>query len=266
MFSRIRKHCSYANVMVTLVLVFAMSGGAYAASRYVITSTKQISPKVLKSLKGANGQKGVAGANGAPGPGGSQGPAGSQGPGGAQGPAGPGGSTGANGVSVTATKLSTGNKECADGGSEFAAANGKTFACNGKEGSPWTAGGTLPEGKSESGAWGDSEEKASAGTKTISTISYGIPLKTEPKMIFINLGEGEKEPNEALAIKNGECKGTFANPGAANGFLCVFARFDIGLNAPIQTQFETSHGLILLSEALEGEGVLVGGDWVVTGD
>lgn len=36
----IRKRLSYANVAVTLALVFAMSGGAYAASRFVITSTK----------------------------------------------------------------------------------------------------------------------------------------------------------------------------------------------------------------------------------
>ena len=44
-----RGRLSYANVAMTLALVFAMSGGAYAASKYVITSTKQISPKVLKA-------------------------------------------------------------------------------------------------------------------------------------------------------------------------------------------------------------------------
>jgi hypothetical protein len=44
MFSRIRKHFTYTNVAMTDVLVSVMSGGAYAASKYVITSTKQISP------------------------------------------------------------------------------------------------------------------------------------------------------------------------------------------------------------------------------
>jgi hypothetical protein len=52
MFSRIRRRFTYANVVVTVALVFAMSGGAYAASRYLITSTKQISPKVLMSFEG----------------------------------------------------------------------------------------------------------------------------------------------------------------------------------------------------------------------
>ncbi len=47
-----RGRLSYANVVVTLALVFAMSGGAYAAGWYVITSTKQISPNVLEVLKG----------------------------------------------------------------------------------------------------------------------------------------------------------------------------------------------------------------------
>ena len=47
MFSRIRKRLTYANVAMTMALVFAMTGGAYAAKKYVITSTKQIKPSVL---------------------------------------------------------------------------------------------------------------------------------------------------------------------------------------------------------------------------
>lgn len=61
---RLRTHLSYANVVATLALVFAMSGGALAAHHYRITSTKQISPKVLKKLKGNRGLKGAAGATG----------------------------------------------------------------------------------------------------------------------------------------------------------------------------------------------------------
>jgi hypothetical protein len=45
----IRRRLSYANVVATLALVFAMSGGALAASHYLVNSTKQINPKVLSS-------------------------------------------------------------------------------------------------------------------------------------------------------------------------------------------------------------------------
>lgn len=76
MLSKIRSRLTYANVTATLALVFAMSGGAIAASHYIITSKKQISPKVLKSLKGKTGKAGAPGAAGPAGPAGAAGPAG----------------------------------------------------------------------------------------------------------------------------------------------------------------------------------------------
>jgi hypothetical protein len=42
MFERVGKHLNPAMVIAMLALVFAMTGGAYAAGRYVITSTGQI--------------------------------------------------------------------------------------------------------------------------------------------------------------------------------------------------------------------------------
>ncbi len=63
-----RKRFTYANVASTLALVFAMTGGAYAADKVLITSTKQISPKVLTALKGKNGKNGTNGAQGLPAP------------------------------------------------------------------------------------------------------------------------------------------------------------------------------------------------------
>src|SRR5690348_16216247 len=79
MFSRLRRHVSYANIIATLALVFAMSGGALAAKHYLVNSTKQISPSVLKKLKGKTGSKGATG------PGGAQGAQGAQGKEGAPG-------------------------------------------------------------------------------------------------------------------------------------------------------------------------------------
>jgi hypothetical protein len=73
---RFRRHLSYANVVATMALVFAMSGGALAASHYLITKTSQIKPSVLKKLKGNVGHTGVTGATGATG---AQGPTGKEG-------------------------------------------------------------------------------------------------------------------------------------------------------------------------------------------
>ncbi len=76
MLSAIGRRLTYANVVATLALVFSMSGAAVAANHYLITSTKQISPKVLKSLKGSNGRNGAAGPAG---PAGTNGAAGAPG-------------------------------------------------------------------------------------------------------------------------------------------------------------------------------------------
>jgi len=88
-----RRRLSYANITATLALVFAMSGGALAANHYLINSTKQISPKVLKKLKGNAGKAGPTG------PAGTVGPTGKEGLGGKEGASGKEGKEGARGPS-----------------------------------------------------------------------------------------------------------------------------------------------------------------------
>ncbi len=75
-----RKQFNAPTAIAVLALVFAMTGGAWAANEYVVTSTKQIKPKVLKKLRGRTGKTGATGATGAAGP---QGPKGDTGPAGA---------------------------------------------------------------------------------------------------------------------------------------------------------------------------------------
>src|SRR6202035_3513835 len=94
MLSFVRRRLTFANVALTVALVFAMTGGAFAAGKFLITSTKQIKPSVLAQVKG---RAGAPGATGAQGPAGPAGATGSAGPAGSQGPAGPKGETGAQG-------------------------------------------------------------------------------------------------------------------------------------------------------------------------
>jgi hypothetical protein len=252
---------------MTFGVIFAMSGGAYAASKskIIITSTSQIKKSVLKELQGKNGSPGT------PGPAGSTGAAGLPGKDGINGKD---GTNGTDGVSVTSKELSTAEAGCKkEGGSEFEAAEGKkTTACNG---SPWVAGGTLPAGKSEFGEfsyWNSKE--GSASEKTI-PISFGIPLKANAKAHFIGEHELAGEAKESAAIKSGLCKGNSAKPEAANGQLCAFTPGAFGIVGgkasffDIQTGQEGAEAAGTLGTSLKfkteaGEVILVG-TWVVTG-
>jgi hypothetical protein len=273
MFSMIRRRFTYANVAMTLALVFAMSGGAYAASKYVITSTKQISPKVLKSLKGAKGANGANGAAGLSGATGPAGPGGAAGPQGAKGETGGTGPEGKAGVGVTSKALTESDAACnKEGGSEFTAGSSKTTACNG---SPWTAGGTLPQGASETGQWGWATEDYKQFQFAYVPISFEIPLKVAPTPHYIELGEGEGEGSPAPAIVNKECEGTFKAPKAATGNLCVFDAIAESNSHVTGHGFESGQGsgetgqtgtILKVSDSAAFAGNVVDrGTWVVTG-
>jgi hypothetical protein len=228
MLSAIRSRITPGTVIATIALVFAMTGGAYAAKRFLITSTKQISPSVLKALKGASGKAGPSGPAGAAGPAGPTGPAGAAG----SGTPGSPGSPGAPGTSVTSATVGKG-AVCKEGGSEFTSASGKTTACNGapgKEGSPWTAGGTLPSGKTETGAYafGEFTQAAAPGDPAAAAASFAIPLAAplgHGHVHYINKNGkevvlGEEGLEEVPSTK---CLGSKEVPTAEPGNFCVYA-------------------------------------------
>jgi hypothetical protein len=73
-------------VLSALALFFALGGTAIAARHYLITSTSQIKPSVLKQLQGHAGTNGATGVAGPQGPTGAPGPTGTAGSPGGQGP------------------------------------------------------------------------------------------------------------------------------------------------------------------------------------
>ena len=245
MFSRIRKRLSYTNVLMTLALVFAMSGGAYAAGRYVITSTKQIKPSVLKQLQGKAGPAGKDGTNGTNGTNGAQG---EKGPAGASGT---NGTNGTNGVSVTTAEAS--QKECEDGGVKLTSVSGSNAVCNGKTGYAET----LPSGKTETGEIGFEHENPAEGEKEFYTVSFPIPLAAtvEPHFIGTNK-ELAGEENESPAIEEGKCKGDPEKPGAGAGNFCVFASV---LGAATFKGFQDDGTLAEKATGLTGDGLFFKG-------
>lgn len=201
---------SFANVTATLALVFSMSGGALAATHYLINSRSQVNPKVLKSLTGAKGPAGAAGAVGATG---LAGPAGSAG---SKGEAGSPGSAGEPGASVTTKELKEKEGGCEAGGVELTAKNGKSKVCNGKTGFSET----LPEGKTETGSWSFSNLLIASGElKLWIPLSFNIPLKESISSAhFVTKEEWENQSPAPPA----ECPGTAETPSAEAGSLCIY--------------------------------------------
>ena len=270
MFSAIRRrlHVSPATAIATLALVFAMTGGAYAAKKYLITSTKQISPSVLKSLQG---KAGPAGAQGPGGPAGPQGPAGAKGE---NGTAGANGTNGTNGTSVTSAVLAPKSANCKEGGSEFKAASGVTFACNGEKGKNGTfEGQSLPAGKTLKGTWagaGFAEGQFTGGAKA--GVSFPLVVSPAPEAQEVGLGEGENEEETkwAPAIKEGKCKGDSEEPAAAEGQLCIFATNLINTSdnkvfTSVKGSLESSVGFVVSGISAAKGFVGMEGTWAVTG-
>lgn len=225
----LRNRFGIPGAISVVALVFALVGGAYAAGGSggdAGASAKKSAKKKSKGVTVAQVRK-IAKqearkfANSNPGPQGPQGlpgAAGAQGPKGDKGSDGSNGSNGSNGVSVgTEAEPPFGN--CGEQeGVKLTSAGGTNYVCNGApgvagpQGDPWTAGGTLPPGATETGAFSafSGDEAAAAFT----TISFLVPLAgalDESHAILVDAGGGDPT-----------CTGTVANPTAPSGYLCVY--------------------------------------------
>jgi hypothetical protein len=279
MMSRVRRHFSWANIAMTVALVFAMSGGALAAKHYVLNSIQQVNPKVLKQLQGKQGAGGATGAQGSPGAAGAkgdQGPKGDQGEKGEIGEKGEKGEKGSNGLSVTNAALSKGNANCKEGGAELKVGAGSpTYACTGEKGEkgekgePWTVGG-LPKGASEVGEWNVSQfinkGLEEGGEETAGTaISFNVPLKAA-------VAAGQVHFIQPGGIVPTGCSGTVEKPEAAEGNLCIFAsilskfvEFFPPAGSIAGGEGADQYGAQLIFLAEKGGEFHGAGTWVVTG-
>jgi len=246
MLQAMRRHINATTIVAVIALVFAMTGGAYAAKKFLVTSTKQISPRVLKTLKGANGKNGTAGPAGPAGPAGAgtAGPTGPAGSAGAKGDTGPEGKQGAPGVAGTPGKNGT----------------------PGTPGEPWAVGG-LPKGATETGTW---IALPNATTEDFATISFSVPLAAALDSSHVHYVTVEDVENKTIPAG---CAGTAEAPEPEEGNLCLFeGKFSAGaleealILRPAQglTLGAGTTGALLLIFSKAPEARFIG-TWAVTG-
>ncbi len=233
MFSTLRTRFGIPGVISVIALVFAMFGGAYAASNSSGGGKATASAKAKKGPrgpKGATGPAGPAGAQGPAGPAGAKGDAGANGANGAAGPTGPTGAAGAKGTTGAA------------------GATGATGFSGFTE--------TLPAGKTETGTWGVS---GAAGLAR-APLSFSIPLAAAPEAADVHY----------LAVGGGgttECPGTVAEPKAAAGQVCIYTE------EATETSYFPLGGFprrypsgLVLGFNIETAGNAAAGTWAVTAE
>lgn len=281
MFRGLRRRLTYANVVATLALVFAMSGGAVAASHYLITNTGQIKPNVLAQLKGKAARQGKAGRQGKTGKQGPTGPAGVKGEPGPVGPKGEAGAAGAKGQagaigqtgeigpagpegkpgeSVKVTKLTGEVAGCKEGGVEISNRGGKGVACNGGAGKSEFLE-KLPEGKTERGIWtvNTSALSGNGSDKAELVINFPFAIK-EPEI------EGEDVLVFTPSNAPPQCTGGFQEPTAAPGYLCVYVEGykNISMSEHVGRTV-TPYGTVLTFHGEGPEGYAIGA-WAATAE
>jgi hypothetical protein len=257
-------HFSPATAIAGLALVFAMTGGAYAAKKYLITSTKQISPSVLKSLQGKAGPAGVNGVQGTAGPAGPQGPAGAGGDTGAAGKDGSAGSAGPAGVTGARGETGLKGTNGAAGATGPAGASGPTGPAG-----PTCPGGEclLPVGATETGVW---SFDVAGGASAFENISFPLRLPQSVEQ-EIELHYVSKEEQGTGPAKAEGCPGTSSEPTASAEKVCVYegegdgklfnAETPVAAPAGVPTEYGAVLEIVLINSAKEASGA---GTWAVT--
>ena len=216
---RSRLHASGPGLTVAIIaIIVALAGTAYAATKLNGTQKKEVE-KIAKKYAGKPGATGVQGLVGPQGSPGAKGDTGSQGGKGDQGLP---GSDGVDGKSVEI--VAEGSTVCEPNGGviyEVEGSGAESTVCNGAEGSPWTAGGTLPPGATETGAWATMRGE---GTEVPTAIEFPVKLAAglAPAHVYV--------PGKAGFGTT--CTGGPDNPSAPPGTLCVYQGELVGATSP----------------------------------
>ena len=242
-------------VISVIALLFAMIGGAYAASENSSSDKASASAKAKKGPRGPRGPRGPKGPVGPAGPQGPAGPAGAAGAKGAQGAQGERGATGPAGLNGS-------------NGTQGAAGPAGPAGATGPEGSPWTAGGTLPSGETLVGTWAfvvGPENPTFGLAFGKAAISFSIPVP----------GPGKVGPLSAHRLKQGEeetaeCPGSYLEPKAEPGHLCVYTLVELDAGPNVEVDLPANPGSWDIQagafvQSFEGEpGGFAQGSWAVT--
>jgi hypothetical protein len=152
-----------------------------------------------------------------------------------------------------------------DAGAAGATGTNGTNGTNGNQGSPWTAGGVLPAGSTESGVWGFGGTSTSSTTSgelgqstlIVAPISFVVPFSKEeaPLARYVKTGETGVEG----------CPGTVESPEAEPGFLCVYEEGGTFGGATLEVNSHPG-GAIVIGSSSELEVTYGFGTWAVTGE
>ena len=229
MLKAITKHLTPATGIAFIALIFAITGGAFAAtggsggsgsgshaSATLTASAAKAKSKAKAGPRGPAGKNGTNGTNGAPG---ATGPAGPTGPAGGAGTPGTPGTNGTNGTNGESVKAEPAAKpaECKEGGTKLTVAGKSEKVCNGEKGKEGNILPVLGVGTTETGsiAYQKPTEEAGGSLLVVSlAISFAIPLAAELDHEHVELVEAGKTGSK--------CTGTPAEPTAPSGVLCVY--------------------------------------------
>lgn len=258
-------------VVACVALIAALGGTAFAAAKLSPTQKKEVE-KIAKKFAGKPGAPGAPGAQGPAGPAGKDGSNGAPGPKGATGAEGATGETGATGATGDTGVAGespeghgfTGAEEAGPpiegkcngaGGVLYEAASKEHIVCNGKEGSPWTAGGVLPSGKEETGTWAFSVSGGDDEGHALAPFSFPIRLPeplTSANVFYFNK-TGFNEHCEGGSSTTPKVKSTVYG-ATEHATLCVF-----------QGEKEHATFLEISQSSFSSQGASVAGGVVVFG-